>query len=67
MEICQTDFLLQYFSNAQVIQKAWQFCLRCLMLELKYMKSVGIYDIDITSRGDVYAKGGILALAWHIN
>ena len=38
-----------------------------LMLELKYMKSVGIYDIDITSRGDVYAKGGILALAWHIN
>ena len=37
-----------------------------LMLELKYMKSVGIYDIDIT-RGDIYAKGGILAMAWHIN
>ena len=29
------------------------------------MKSV-IYDIDIT-RGDIYAKGGILAMAWHIN
>ena len=30
------------------------------------MKSVGIYDVDIT-RGDIYAKGGILAMAWHNN
>ena len=30
-----------------------------------HTKSV-IYDIDITSRGDIYAKGGILAMAWHI-